>query len=267
MPDRNQPSAALPLRAVEVCVENTDGLLAAEAAGADRVELCAALIEGGLTPSAGMVRQALRLGTVPAYVMVRPRGGDFLYTEVEYRAMLADVELFREMGAAGVVFGCLSPDGTIDGERMAALTAAARPMAVTCHRAFDMTRDHREAVEALVAAGVDRVLTSGRHDTALAGIGVLAETVEAADGRLVVMACGGLDETNIAEVQRRSGAPELHFAALTEEPSGMRFRNPALGMGGTAVEREYLLTVTATERVRAVIAAARAGAGAASRLP
>lgn len=242
---------------IEICVENTDGLIAAQNAGADRAELCASLLEGGLTPSVGVVREAQRVATIPFYVMVRPRGGDFLYSDIEYRSMLEDVKAFRDMGVAGVVFGCLTPEGTIDEARMSALVEAARPMKVTCHRAFDMTRDHREAIEALVRSGVDRVLTSGLHDTAIAGLDVLADTVKAAAGRIVVMGCGALDETNIAHVLDSTHVPEVHFAALTSEPSGMAFRNPAIGMGGTEIEREYTNTVTSEEAVRTIIAAAR----------
>lgn len=248
---------AHPLRAIEICVENTDGLVAAQNAGADRVELCASLLEGGLTPSIGVVREAQRLAKIPFFVMVRPRGGDFLYSDIEFRSMIEDVKAFRDMGVEGVVAGCLNPDGTIDESRMKALVEAARPMKVTCHRAFDMTRDHKEAVEALVRASVDRVLTSGRHDTAIEGLDVLAETVKVAAERIVVMGCGGLNERNIGHVIDATGVEEVHFAALREEPSGMRFRNPTIGMGGTDLEREYTNTVTSEDGVRATIAAAR----------
>ena len=245
------------LHAIEVCVENADGLIAAEKAGADRVELCASLLEGGMTPSAGMVREALRVAEVPFLVMVRPRGGDFLYSDVEFAAMVDDVKQFRQMGVFGVVAGCLTADGTIDHARMRELVEAARPMTVTCHRAFDMARNHAEAIEALVRAGVDRVLTSGRHETALEGLDVLAETVRAAAGRLTVMACGGLNAENVASVIGATGVNEVHFAALRDLPSAMRFRNPTVGMGGTALSREYTTTVTDEKAVRAVIAAAR----------
>jgi copper homeostasis protein len=242
---------------IEVCVENTDGLLAAERGGADRAELCASLLEGGLTPSWGMILEAKRLARIPFHVIVRPRGGDFLYSDVEFAAMLADVRALRDLGVAGVVVGCLSPDGTIDETRMRALVEAARPLSVTCHRAFDMTRDPVEAVEALVRCGVDRVLTSGQRDTAVEGITILRATVEAARGRLVVMACGGLDADTIARVRDETGVSELHFAALRTEPSGMAYRNPGVGMGGTAMEREYTNTVTDEGRVRDVIGAVR----------
>ena len=243
---------------IEICVEGIDGLVAAQKAGADRVELCASLFEGGLTPSLGTVRQALAVGTIPFHVIIRPRGGDFLYSELEFDSMVEDVKAMRALGVAGVVFGCLTADGRIDEPRMKALVDAARPMATTCHRAFDMTVDYREAVEALVRAGVDRVLTSGQRDTAIEGIGILKDTVAAANGRLKIMACGALDAGNIGQVVTASGADEFHFAALVTNRSPMRFRNEHVGMGGTAIEREFEITVTDENAVRQTIAAARA---------
>src|SRR5215208_8173542 len=123
---------------IEICVEGIDGLLAAQEAGADRVELCASLVEGGLTPSFGTVREALKLATIPFHVIVRPRGGDFLYSDAEFASMIGDVAALRDIGVAGVVVGCLTADGAIDEARMRALAEAAGPLAVTCHRAFDM---------------------------------------------------------------------------------------------------------------------------------
>ena len=242
---------------IEVCVENTDGLVAAQRAGADRVELCASLLEGGLTPSWGMVEEAKRVATIPFHVIVRPRGGDFLYSEIEFAAMLADVEALMRLGIAGVVVGCLSARGEIDEDRMRVLVEAAGPLSVTCHRAFDMTRNVEAAVEALVRCGVARVLTSGQRDAAVDGINAIRAAVSAARGGLKVMACGGLDADNIAMVRDATGVPELHFAALRTEPSGMLYRNPNVGMGGTDLEREYTNSVTDGEAVRRVIAASR----------
>ena len=249
--------AAHPFK-IEICVEGVDGLVAAQNAGADRVELCASLLEGGLTPSLGVVRQSLRVATIPFHVIIRPRGGDFLYSELEFAAMLEDIKALRDMNVAGVVIGCLTADGQIDEARTTALVQAARPMKVTCHRAFDMTADYRIALEALIRCGVDRVLTSGQRDTAIEGIDILADTIALAGDRIVVMACGALDETNIAQVRTATKAPEMHFAALTTIKSGMRFRNPHVGMGGTAIEREYEITLTDTDAVRRTIEAARA---------
>jgi copper homeostasis protein len=243
---------------IEICVEGIDGLVAAQNAGADRAELCASLIEGGLTPSLGVVRESLKVATIPFHVIVRPRGGDFLYSGLEFATMLDDVRALRDLGGvAGVVIGCLTADGRIDEPRTKALVDAARPMSVTCHRAFDMTRDIDEAMEALVRCGVDRVLTSGQRDTAIEGAGNLRHTVEVANGRVVVMVCGALDEHNIGQVLAKTHAPEAHFASPKVLPSGMAYRNPHVGMGGTAIEREFELTVTDTDAVRRTIAAAR----------
>jgi copper homeostasis protein len=205
-----------------------------------------------------VVREALRVATIPFHVIIRPRGGDFLYSELEFASMVEDITAMRDMGVAGVVIGCLTADGRIDEERTRTLVEAARPMKVTCHRAFDMTADYREAIETLVRAGVDRVLTSGQRDTALEGIDILRDTAAIADGRIVVMACGALDEGNIAQVRQQTGVDEMHFAALKTTKSPMAFRNPHVGMGGTAIEREYEITVTDTDAVRRTIAAARA---------
>jgi len=242
---------------IEICVEGVDGAVAAERGGADRIELCASLLEGGITPSLGVVRAAARRVAIPLHVIVRPRGGDFLYSEAEFDSMLEDVATLRADGAAGVVVGCLTPDGAIDTARMAALVARARPLRVTCHRAFDMTADADAALEALIACGVDRVLTSGQRATAVEATATLRRLHQRAAGRIVVMGCGGLDASNIAAVRAATGLTELHFAAPRQEPSPMRYRNEGVGMGGTALEREYTLTVTDTDAIRTTIAAAR----------
>jgi len=242
---------------IELCVEGIDGFLAAQEAGADRVELCASLMEGGLTPSLATIRAAVKAAKIPVHVIIRPRGGDFLYSDAEFASMVEDVKALREEGVAGVVIGCLTPDGKIDEARTKALVEAARPMSVTCHRAFDMTADAHEALEALVRCGVDRVLTSGQRDTAVEGIAILKSAVEQAAGRIVVMGCGALDAGNIRTVRDEAGLTEMHFAALKTVPSGMAFRNPHVGMGGTEKDREYELTLTDKDAVRATIAAAK----------
>ena len=240
---------------IEVCVEGIDGLVAAQKGGADRVELCASLLEGGITPSLGTVREAMAVATIPFHVIVRPRGGDFLYSERENRSMLEDVLALRDLGVAGVVVGCLNSDGTIDEARMSALVEAAGPLNVTCHRAFDMTRDPAEALEALIRCKVGRVLTSGQRDTAEEGAGLLAALVKQAGERIVIMGCGGLDASSIGAVHARTGLREMHFAALKDVPSAMAYRNPKVGMGGTDLDREYRNTVTDVSAVAAAIAA------------
>jgi copper homeostasis protein len=242
----------------EICVEGIDGAVAAQAGGGDRIELCASLMEGGITPSFGTIRGALKLCYVPIHVILRPRGGDFLYSEAEFATMLDDAREMARLGAAGIVIGCLTEDGRIDEGRMKALIEAAQPLSVTCHRAFDMTRDPEEALEALIRCGVHRVLTSGQQATAVEAIPLFQKLHARAAGRIIVMACGELRPDNIARVRAETGLAEFHFAALKSEPSGMQYRNPAVGMGGTALDREYTNTVTDPELVRATIAAARA---------
>jgi len=243
---------------IEVCVEGIDGLIAAQDAGADRVELCAALVEGGITPSIGTVRAALAVSKIPFHVIVRPRGGDFLYSDAEFASMLADIDDLRALGVAGVVVGCLNADGTIDETRMRAMVEHAGPLAVTCHRAFDMTRDPVEALESLIRCGVGRVLTSGQRDNADEGAHLLRALVNQAEDRIIVMGCGELDAANIAGIRDRTGLKEMHFAALRTEPSLMAYRNPNVGMGGTPLDREYQNTLTDRDAVAAAIAAAKA---------
>lgn len=245
---------------IEVCIEGPDAAVAARDGGADRVELCASLLEGGLTPSLGVLRETLGAVRIPVMAMVRPRGGDFLYSDLEFAAMLQDVGAFKAAGAAGVVIGCLTAEGDVDRARTGALVAGARPLAVTFHRAFDMARDPEAALEALIECGVDRVLTSGQRPTALAGLAMLRRLAARAAGRIVVMACGELNAANIATV-RDAGLTELHFAAPDETPSRMRWRNPAIGMGGTELEREYRIVGTDPDQVRATVEAARGTSG------
>ena len=246
---------------LEISVEGVDGLLAAQENGADRVELCASVLEGGITPSIGMVREALRRARVPVFVIVRPRGGDFLYSEGEFAAMCEDVLALKELGVPGVVSGCLTAEGEVDAERTAELLRLARPMSFTFHRAFDMVRDPVQALEVLAGLGVDRVLTSGQRLNAMEGLANLKQFAALAAGRILVMPCGGLRAANIGHIVRETGLCELHFGAHTAEPSGMTYRNPQVAMGGTPQEHEYVKSVTDATTVRATVEAARNALG------
>src|SRR4051812_40395167 len=241
----------------EICVEGIDGAVAAQAGGGDRIELCASLMEGGLTPSFGTIRAALKLCYVPIHVILRPRGGDFLYSDAEFATMLDDAREIAKLNAAGIVIGCLTEDGRIDEPRMKALIEAAQPLSVTCHRAFDMTRDPAEALEALIRCGIHRVLTSGQRATAIEAIPLLKKLNEQAAGRIIIMACGELAPDNVERVVKETGGQEFHFAALKRTPSGMTYRNAEGGMGGTELDREYSNMLSDPDRVRAPIAAAR----------
>ena len=244
----------------EVCVDSIESALAAERGGADRVELCSDLLEGGLTPSYGVLqvaRERLRIGIM---VMVRPRGGDFCYSDAEFAAMLHDVRMAREANAQGVVFGLLTPEGEVDVERTGRLVHEARPLAVTFHRAFDMTRDPFEALETLVGLGVDRVLTSGQEATVVEGLDLIAELLARAAGRIIVMPGGGITDRNIARIRAKAPAPELHFAGGEPVESRMRFRNARVFMGGTLRPPEYTLDLLQDGYVARVISAASGAA-------
>ncbi len=244
-----------PLR-FEICVDSIAGVIAARDAGADRVELCASLIEGGITPSLGMITGARAVAGIRLHVMIRPRGGDFLYAAEEREAMAADIDAAKAAGADGVVFGMLDRDGAIDRAETARLIARARPLAVTFHRAFDVTPDPFAALATLIALKVDRVLTSGQEPTAFEGAETIAGLVTAAGDRIVVMPGGGITAKNAARVASLTAAREIHFAALEPTTSAMRFRRPDMYMGGTLRPPEYDRLDTAVESVKAVMAAA-----------
>ena len=230
-------------------------MVTAQDNGADRVELCASLSEGGLTPSLGVIRGALAVARVPVQVMLRPRGGDFLYSDSEYASMLADLHFMREAGVPGVVLGCLTPDARIDVPRLRELVAAAGEMSVTFHRAFDLVADPFRALEDLIACGVNRVLTSGQQPTALLGHECLGQLVRQAGERIVILGCGGLRHANVAAVLEAVPLRELHFSARRAVQSGMRVQSRAVNMGQPT--DEYSREETNGEQVAATIAAAR----------
>lgn len=241
----------------EICIDSVAGAVAAERAGAHRVELCAALFEGGLTPTLGTVRAALAaVASVRVHVIIRPRGGDFLFDEHEVAAMEHDVALVRDAGAHGVVIGALTPDGGIDRPVVERLLAAADGLPVTFHRAFDMAADPFGTLDALAGLGVDRVLTSGQDATALEGAPLIAELVEHAGDRITVMPGGGITDRNVARVAAATGAREIHFAALSEAPSPAVHRNPHPFMGGELWQPEYRRLVTTEAGITAVMKAA-----------
>ncbi len=240
----------------EVCVDSIESALAAERGGAERVELCSDLLEGGLTPSYGVLRVARERLRIGIMAMVRPRGGDFCYSEAEFAAMLEDVSMARETGVQGVVFGVLTPDGDVDGDRTRQLIERARPLAVTFHRAFDMTRDPYAALEVLIGLGVDRVLTSGQEPSVLEGLDLIADLLVRAAGRIIVMPGGGITDRNIARIRERVPAREMHFAGGEPVESRMRFRNPRVFMGGALRPPEYSLDILPDRYVGRVIAAA-----------
>ncbi len=243
---------------VEVCLDSADSAVAAQRGGADRVELCDNLIEGGTTPSAGMIAAARRAVDIGLQVMIRPRGGDFCYSPLEIEAMLHDLAVAQDLGADGVVLGVLRPDGTIDSEVCARLIEASRPLSVTFHRAFDMARDPLAALQTLIELGVDRVLTSGQEASVLEGTELIAELIKQAGDRLVVMPGCGITARNLRRIVDETKAREIHVVATAEAESSMRYRNRHCFMGTELRSPEYHRTVTSTEGVRELVGLATA---------
>jgi copper homeostasis protein len=237
---------------IEACVDSVESAMAARAGGAHRLELCANLIEGGTTPSAGAIAQCRTRVAIPLYVMIRPRGGDFLYSDLEFEVMQGDIHNAKLLGADGVVFGLLLADGRVDVDRTRLLTEAARPLDVTFHRAIDVSRDPFEALDDLMAVGIDRVLTSGQAATALAGARTIAKMVEQARGRLVILPGGGINERNAAKVLERTGAREAHVRGAARRSSGMTFRSQRVSFRGMPLENDFVLEQTDTAHIRAI---------------
>ena len=240
----------------EICVDSAAGARAAKAAGADRVELCADLLEGGVTPSCGMIRQARATTDIGLHVIIRPRGGDFLFDDGEFAIMKFDIETAKAEGADGVVIGLLTAAGEVDTGRTSELISLARPLSVTFHRAFDMTRAPFEALETLIGLGVDRVLTSGQEATALEGLSLVGELVRRAGSRIVVMPGGGITSRNVERIVAAAKPKEIHFAALEPTASRMEFRRSHVFMGGELRPPEYDRHLTTTASIRAVMAKA-----------
>jgi copper homeostasis protein len=238
----------------EICVDSIAGVRAAKAAGAARVELCANLLEGGVTPSLGTIRRARSIAGIGLHVIIRPRGGDFLFSDDEFDEMRTDVEAAKAEGADGVVIGMLAADGRIDEQRTRELIACARPMSVTFHRAYDMTPDPIAALETLVGLGVDRLLTSGQEATVLEGLPLISELVRRAGGRIIVMPGGGITERNVERIVVAAKPREIHFAALEPTSSAMTFRRGHVFMGGELRPPEYDRLDTSVATIRSVMA-------------
>lgn len=239
---------------VEVCANGVESCLAAQEGGADRVELCAGIPEGGTTPSYGEIMVARRvLTTTRLHVIIRPRGGDFLYSDLEVERMAADITVCQELGVDGVVFGCLRADGTIDVERNRYLMECASGMSVTMHRAFDRTADPALALEQVIDLGFDRILTSGQQPQAIRGVDLLAKLNRQAAGRITLMAGSGVNEQNIRTIRDVTGLHEFHFSGRESRPSAMQYVNPNLYMGRPGAN-EAALDYTTARRVAATIA-------------
>jgi len=237
----------------EICANSVESCLAAQKGGAHRVELCAGISEGGTTPSYGEIVVARELLYIKLHVIIRPRGGDFLYNEQEIHIMERDIEMAHQIGVDGVVFGCLSPKGHIDINNTKRLIEAAKGLSVTFHRAFDVCIDPYQALEELIALGVDRILTSGQQPTALQGISLIKELVQKAADRIIILPGSGINENNILQIAQESNAREFHYSARENRESGMIYRSSQVSMSGPGMPSEFVQSVTTANRVQATI--------------
>ncbi|MEN8224775.1 MAG: copper homeostasis protein CutC [Bacteroidota bacterium] len=238
---------------IEVCVTSAQSALNAEKGGAKRVELVDNLIEGGTTPSAGTIASLRHRLNIGLYVMIRPRGGDFCYSDLEFEIMKEDVKMAGLMGADGVVAGILMPDGNIDVKRMGTLRNLAGNMGFTCHRAFDMTVNKFKALEELIDLDVERVLTSGGKNKAPEGKELIKDLIDKAAGRIIIMPGSGVNEDSILNVKNHTGAYEFHVTGRSLFPGKMKFRNPEVSMGDNISVPEYDQWMTDPERIRKIV--------------
>lgn len=234
---------------LEICCGDIESVIAAAKGGADRVELCSALSEGGLTPSIGLIKAAVNIPGIRVHVLIRPRNGDFLYNDTERDIMISDIEAARKAGAHGVVIGSLTPDGDIDIDTCSSLINAADGMDVTFHRAFDVCRNPEEALETIIKLGCTRILTSGQMPSAIEGTATLCRLNELASGRIILLAGAGVSSGNAKDIIIQTGIRELHASARSTVSSAMRFRNSQVSMGNKGSD-EYSRLITDADIVK-----------------
>lgn len=238
---------------IEVCVAHIQSAIAAQEGGAKRVELCDNLYEGGTTPSFATIKLARQKLDIGLNVMIRPRGSDFYYTDLEFQLMKEDLKICKDLGADGVVFGILLPDGTVDLERNKLLVELAKPMEVTFHRAFDATVDPFQALEDIIGLGFDKVLTAGQKNTVPEGIELIKQLVEKATDRITIMPGSGISDSNIQEIRDYTGANEFHLTGRKAFPSKMEYRKQDIFFGGLPQIPEFEIKLTDSDKIIKVV--------------
>jgi copper homeostasis protein len=239
---------------LEICADSVASALIAQEAGAHRIELCDSLIEGGITPSSGKIESARKNLGIPIHVIIRPRGGDFLYSEIEYDIMRRDIERCGEVGVDGIVIGLLTHEGSVDVDRTSLLIEEARPMSVTFHRAFDMCRDPFRGLSDVISTGADRLLTSGQMNDAPSGASLIAELIKKAGTKIIIMPGGGLNASNIRSVALTTGALEFHTTGRKSTDSAMIFRKTGISISGTGASDEFKMKSADPEAIRNIVA-------------
>jgi copper homeostasis protein len=237
---------------LEICVDSVESAINAQAAGADRVEFCDNLTEGGTTPGFGSIVSARSNLDIGLHVIIRPRGGDFLYSDLEFDIMRRDIEICGECGVDGIVTGILLAGGNIDVDRTAKLFEFAYPMSTTFHRAFDMCSDPVQGLEDVIAAGASRLLTSGLKNNAQDGIELIRQLVIQSDERIIIMPGGGIDETNIAQIATATKIMEVHLTGRKTIESEMIFRRQGINMGVPGIP-EFSRKIADTDRIKSII--------------
>ena len=237
---------------IEVCAFSLESCLAAEKGGANRIELCGSMYEGGTTPSAGLIQVAKQQVSIEIHAMIRPRGGDFCYSENEISVMQADIRMAKQMGCEGIVLGILQPNGRVNISQTKGLVNLAKPMQVTFHRAFDMTTDYSEALEDIIETGCDRILTSGQKNTAMEGIEAIEKLVKQANNRIEIMAGSGVNASNV-QTLIHTGVNALHLTGKSIRDSEMIYRKEGITMGGLSEVPEYEIVYSDFKKIRAVV--------------
>jgi copper homeostasis protein len=238
---------------LEICVDNVESAIEAQMAGADRIELCNNLIEGGTTPGYGTIVNARKNLKIGLNVIIRPRGGDFLYSSTDYDIMRKDIEICGECGANGVVFGLLLANGSIDIDRTTRLIELAKPMSVTFHRAFDMCNDPYKGLDDVIATGADRLLTAGQKNKASEGLELIYNLVNRAANRIIIMPGSGINAANISQIARGTGASEFHLTGRKTVDSEMNFRAQNISMSTDSNISEFSRKVVDPDMIRSIV--------------
>lgn len=237
---------------LEICCYSFESASIAANNGASRIELCANYMEGGTTPSYATIKQTIEALSIPVNVIIRPRGGDFLYSDIEFQNMLSDLKMVKELGGNGVVVGCLKENGEFDLDQMRQIVELSSGMELVCHRAFDMCSNPEESIEQLIDLGFQRILTSGCHLNAIEGKEQLKRFVELAGDQISIMPGAGINSNNLAQLKDYTQANEFHASAKTFVTSKMKYFNPKVSMGGGDPTQEYKTIIVNANEVKAM---------------